>query len=261
MVNRELLFIIPVGIFFWALSLGIGSTGPGNLQPATGNAGVLYVEVDCLFELEAWAAGELISRDYDCQETGPTGERPELGLSAAWDNEAGRSEDISEDTGAGSAEEKTTSSGDRASDDLSGGVGAAGDLTESGENGGVHSFEAGMKVSAVKSIGQSIKFGKKGWSQEGIASWYGPKFHGGPTASGETYDMYSLTAAHRELPFNTLVRVTNMGNNRTVVVRINNRGPFAGTDRIIDISIKAAEKLGMKDQGLARVRIKVIEEP
>ncbi len=98
------------------------------------------------------------------------------------------------------------------------------------------------------------------WVQEGIASWYGSNFHGGPTASGETYDMYSLTAAHRELPFNTVVKVTHLGNNRSVVVRINNRGPFI-EGRVIDLSKKAAEAIGMKGSGLARVRVEIVEEP
>lgn len=102
--------------------------------------------------------------------------------------------------------------------------------------------------------------GNERWIQEGIASWYGSNFHGGPTASGETYDMYEMTAAHRELPFDTIVRVTRLDNNRSIVVRINNRGPFTG-GRIIDLSMKAAKKLNMKEQGLCRVRIETIELP
>lgn len=97
--------------------------------------------------------------------------------------------------------------------------------------------------------------------QEGIASWYGANFHDGPTASGETYDMYSLTAAHRHLPFDSVVRVTNLCNKRSVVVRINNRGPFTGDRRIIDLSKKAAQELGMKQQGLAEVRVEVLKAP
>lgn len=97
--------------------------------------------------------------------------------------------------------------------------------------------------------------------QEGIASWYGANFHNGPTASGETYDMYSLTAAHRYLPFDAVVRVTNLCNKRSVVVRINNRGPFTGNNRIIDLSKKAAQELGMKQQGLAEVKVEVLKVP
>jgi rare lipoprotein A len=86
------------------------------------------------------------------------------------------------------------------------------------------------------------------------ASWYGGKFHGGPTASGETYDQNSLTAAHKTFPFGTKVRVTNLSNNKSVVVRINNRGPFIA-GRGIDLSYAAAKKIGMLQQGVARVKI------
>ncbi len=102
--------------------------------------------------------------------------------------------------------------------------------------------------------------GNERWTQEGIASWYGSNFHGGPTASGETYDMYEMTAAHRELPFDTIVRVTRLDTNRSVVVRINNRGPFTG-GRVIDLSMKAAKRLHMKEQGLCRVRVEVVKVP
>jgi rare lipoprotein A len=92
----------------------------------------------------------------------------------------------------------------------------------------------------------------------GRASWYGAKFHGEPTASGETFDMEELTAAHRTLPFGTRVRVTNEANGRSVVVRINDRGPFGGR-RIIDLSRRAAELIGIKKKGVAPVRIEVLE--
>jgi rare lipoprotein A len=90
--------------------------------------------------------------------------------------------------------------------------------------------------------------------QEGMASWYGPSFHGKRTASGEVYDMEKLTAAHRTLPFGTLVRVTNLANDRTVVVRINDRGPFVA-GRVIDLSRAAARELDMLVSGTARVRL------
>src|SRR5690606_26117103 len=77
----------------------------------------------------------------------------------------------------------------------------------------------------------------------GVASWYGPGFHGRKTANGEIYDQNEFTAAHRTLPFNTLVRVENLRNGRSVIVRINDRGPFVD-DRIIDLSHKAARNLG-----------------
>jgi rare lipoprotein A len=92
----------------------------------------------------------------------------------------------------------------------------------------------------------------------GRASWYGAKFHGEPTASGETFDMTELTAAHRTLPFGTRVRVTNEANGRSVVVRINDRGPFSGR-RIIDLSRRAAELIGIKSKGVAKVKLEVLE--
>ncbi len=97
-----------------------------------------------------------------------------------------------------------------------------------------------------------------GYSREGIASWYGPKFHGKKTSNGEIYNMHSLTAAHKTLPFNTRVRVINKLNNRSVVVRINDRGPFVGK-RIIDLSYGAGIKLGMVENGTVPVRITVLE--
>jgi len=93
--------------------------------------------------------------------------------------------------------------------------------------------------------------------QTGMASWYGPKFHNKTTASGEKFDMRKLTAAHRTLPFNTIVRVENLKNGRKVDVRINDRGPFI-EGRIIDLSRQAAEKLDMIRDGVVRVRIEVL---
>ena len=88
----------------------------------------------------------------------------------------------------------------------------------------------------------------------GTASWYGPKFHGKPTATGETFDKRGLTAAHKTLPLNSMLFVTNLENGRTLMVRLNDRGPFIG-DRILDLSEASAEALGMKHQGKARVRV------
>ena len=96
-----------------------------------------------------------------------------------------------------------------------------------------------------------------GFSQEGVASWYGTKFHGRETSSGEKFDVYKLTAAHKHLPLPTYVRVTNLVNNRQTVVKVNDRGPFKG-DRIIDLSYAAAVKLGFHEQGTSRVRIEVV---
>lgn len=93
--------------------------------------------------------------------------------------------------------------------------------------------------------------------QEGMASWYGGSLHGGPTASGERFDKNAMTAAHRTLPMNTRVRVTSKRNGRTVVVRINDRGPY-GKGRIIDLSEAAAKRLDMIDAGVVPVRVEVI---
>ncbi len=92
----------------------------------------------------------------------------------------------------------------------------------------------------------------------GIASWYGKKFHGNPTASGEIYDMYQLTAAHKTLPLGTYVMVTNLENNRSVEVKINDRGPFI-KGRIIDLSYAGARSLNMVEEGTARVRVEVLK--
>jgi len=94
-------------------------------------------------------------------------------------------------------------------------------------------------------------------TEYGIASWYGRKFHGRSTASGERFDMYEYTAAHRTLPFGTYVRVTNLRNGRHAVVRINDRGPFV-RGRKIDLSYVAAKDIGMLETGLEEVRIEVL---
>jgi rare lipoprotein A len=90
-------------------------------------------------------------------------------------------------------------------------------------------------------------------SFEGRASWYGKEQHGGPTASGERFDMYALTCAHRTLPMNTRLRVTNLANGRSVVVRVNDRGPY-GRGRVLDLSFAAARALDMIVAGVAHVR-------
>lgn len=93
---------------------------------------------------------------------------------------------------------------------------------------------------------------------EGVASYYAGDFHGKVTSNGEQYDMYSLTAAHRTFPFGTKVRVVNLDNNKSVIIRINDRGPFHES-RIIDLSYGAAKALDMLQRGTARVRLEVIE--
>ncbi|MEH6544664.1 MAG: septal ring lytic transglycosylase RlpA family protein [Porticoccaceae bacterium] len=93
---------------------------------------------------------------------------------------------------------------------------------------------------------------------EGTASWYGTKFHGRKTANGETYDMYGMTAAHKTLPIPSYVKVTNLANQRSAIVRVNDRGPFHG-DRIIDLSYAAAKKLAYAGPGTARVQVEAID--
>lgn len=102
-----------------------------------------------------------------------------------------------------------------------------------------------------------LKKVRPGFFQDGIASWYGPGFHGKKTASGEVYDMHDMTAAHSILPLNTVVKVANPKNGKEVVVRVNDRGPFVG-DRVIDLSLAAARKLGIVKPGTMPVRVSVI---
>ncbi|MTW16328.1 septal ring lytic transglycosylase RlpA family protein [Rhodoplanes serenus] len=92
---------------------------------------------------------------------------------------------------------------------------------------------------------------------EGLASWYGTDFHGRRTANGEVFDMHSLSAAHPTLPMPSYVRVTNLGNNRSMILRVNDRGPFH-QGRLVDVSIKAADMLGFQANGTARVRVEYI---
>ncbi len=98
------------------------------------------------------------------------------------------------------------------------------------------------------------------YDETGVASWYGPGFHGRPTASGETYDMDALTAAHPTLPLPSRVRVVNLDNGRSIVLKVNDRGPFAKR-RIIDVSRRAAKELGFMRRGTARVRVQVLDSP
>jgi rare lipoprotein A len=96
--------------------------------------------------------------------------------------------------------------------------------------------------------------------EEGVASWYGPGFHGRRTASGKRFNTHKLTAAHRSLPFGTKVLVTNLSNDKSVEVEINDRGPAKKTRRLIDLSKAAAKKLGFAKAGVAKVRVEVIEK-
>ncbi len=98
----------------------------------------------------------------------------------------------------------------------------------------------------------------KGYVERGTASWYGKKFHGYKTSNGEVYDMYGMSAAHKTLPLPTYARVTNLANGKSVIVKINDRGPFH-EDRIIDLSYAAAGKLGILGKGTAKVEVKAID--
>ena len=99
-----------------------------------------------------------------------------------------------------------------------------------------------------------------GYDERGIASWYGEQFQGRPTSSGEPFDMHQLSAAHRTLPLPAWVRVTNLANGRSLLLRVNDRGPFADPDRrIIDVSYAAAVRLGMVETGTASVRVRAVE--
>ena len=101
---------------------------------------------------------------------------------------------------------------------------------------------------------------RNGYFKKGVASWYGKKFHGRLTASGEVYDMYQMTAAHKTLPLPTYAEITHLANGKQIVVKINDRGPFS-KERLIDLSYVAALKLGMVKSGTANVSVRAIEVP
>jgi peptidoglycan lytic transglycosylase len=109
----------------------------------------------------------------------------------------------------------------------------------------------------VDGVTYHVLHNAKGYAAEGIASWYGPDFQGKRTSSGEPYDMYAMTAAHKTLPIPTYVEVTNLENGKKVIVRVNDRGPFE-KGRIIDLSYIAALKLGIVGAGSARVRVRAL---
>ncbi|MGR9086878.1 MAG: septal ring lytic transglycosylase RlpA family protein [Gammaproteobacteria bacterium] len=111
--------------------------------------------------------------------------------------------------------------------------------------------DTGNQESLIPRITRYIK--------QGIASWYGPRFHGRKTANGEIFDMYAMTAAHKTLPIPSYAQVTNLDNNRSIIVRINDRGPYVG-DRLLDLSYAAAKKLGIAKEGLGKVEIVALTE-
>jgi len=100
----------------------------------------------------------------------------------------------------------------------------------------------------------------EGAYQVGPASYYAHKFHGRQTANGEIFDMYGMSAAHRELPLGTVIKVTHLGNGRTLELRVNDRGPFI-PGRILDLSLGAAQHLDMVEEGIAQIRIDIVKEP
>ena len=116
---------------------------------------------------------------------------------------------------------------------------------------------AAVTFLAMVPVALAHEGGSAGKQQAGMASWYGPGFHGRQTANGETFDMNDLTAAHRTLPFGTRVRVTNEATDESVVVRINDRGPHARS-RVIDLSKEAAEDIGLVSTGVGRVKLEVL---
>ena len=116
---------------------------------------------------------------------------------------------------------------------------------------------ATMKSYVIAGIRYYPTLASVGDELNGIASWYGPNFHAKLTSNGETYDMYALTAAHKTLPMNTIVKVVNLENNKSIIVRVNDRGPFVA-GRIIDLSNKAAHAIDMVKKGTARVKVYIL---
>ncbi len=128
----------------------------------------------------------------------------------------------------------------------------------SSSRGGVVSANPGLKD---KAAGERLHVAlDRGAAQAGLASWYGPQFHGRQTANGETYDMDGISAAHKTLPFGTVVRVKNLDNGKALDVRVNDRGPFI-RGRILDLSRGAAERLGLIGPGVARVEVALVSWP
>jgi len=122
----------------------------------------------------------------------------------------------------------------------------------------IHS-RGGNKNYRVLGVDYTVLKNAQGFEQTGTASWYGKKFHGHLTSNGEIYDMYAMSAAHKNLPLPTYLKVSNLANNKSVIVRVNDRGPFH-QDRIIDLSYSAAYKLDMLQQGTAKVKITAITD-
>ena len=109
----------------------------------------------------------------------------------------------------------------------------------------------------VKKVSYSPVSAKAKFASSGVASYYGPGFHGRRTANGETFNMHAMTAAHRTLPFGTLVKVTNLSNGKSTVVRVTDRGPYVG-NRVIDLSVAAAKQIGSTHSGVAQVSLEIV---
>ena len=109
----------------------------------------------------------------------------------------------------------------------------------------------------VKKVSYSPVSAKAKFASAGVASYYGPGFHGRRTANGERFDMHAMTAAHRTLPFGTLVKVTNLSNGKSTVVRVTDRGPYVG-NRVIDLSVAAAKQIGSTHSGVAQVSLEIV---
>lgn len=132
-----------------------------------------------------------------------------------------------------------------------------GGASDSARSAGGAKGPRGTKPYTIKGTTYYPLLSAKGFREEGIASWYGPGFHGEQTANGERYDMHGMTAAHKLLPFGTQLKVTNKSNGRSTVVRVNDRGPFVA-DRVIDLTRAAAEEIGMLAKGTAPVVLETI---
>lgn len=142
-----------------------------------------------------------------------------------------------------------------------GGEDSAGVVPPGGASGGVATVDGtGAHVGPVPSGEGTGAVRSRGPVEQGIASWYGVPYHGRKASNGEVYDMYKFTAAHRTLPFNTVVRVTNLGNEKQVDLRIIDRGPFVD-DRIIDLSLAGARAIDMVGPGTARVKVEIVSAP
>lgn len=135
---------------------------------------------------------------------------------------------------------------------LVGGGGRGGSSTDRPAGVAVKKGARGTKPYTIKGATYYPLLSSHGFREDGIASWYGQDFHGKQTANGERYDMYGMTAAHKLLPFGTKVKVTNRENGKSIVVRINDRGPFV-SNRVIDLTRTGAEKIGMIAKGTAPV--------